>query len=65
MVARGGRGGAGVVAPSAQSQRGQQAGQRRPRGGSSVVEEVLVEDDDWKVDSRGAPGTEAFCSRAG
>jgi len=56
-VARGGRGGDGVVAPSGQPQRQQQAGQRRARGGAaSVVEEVIVEDDDWKVDSRGTPG---------
>jgi len=57
VVARGGRGGDGVVAPSAQPQRRQQDGQRRARGGAAaIVEEVIVEDDDWKVDSRGTPG---------
>ena len=64
VVARGGRGGDGVVAPSAHPQRRQQEGQRRARGGAaSVVEEVIVEDDDWKVDSRGTPGIDASILR--
>ena len=54
VVARGGRGGEGVVAPSAQPQRRPRTGRRGV--GSDVVEEIVVEDVDWKLDSCGAPG---------
>lgn len=57
LVARGGTGGIGVVAPS----REQNQRRRADRDAALAVggfERVVVEDENWRVDARGAPGEE-------
>jgi len=58
VVARGGRGGAGVVAPSRETK--QRASQRAERRAEQAGAEVVgVEDGNWRADARGMPGSAA------
>lgn len=58
VVARGGRGGAGVVAPSRESKQRDARRQLR-RAEQAGAEVVGVEDSNWRADARGMPGTTA------
>lgn len=55
VVARGGRGGTGVVAPSRQQKQSELQRQYK-YARESGTEVVAVEDDNWKVDTQGAAG---------
>ena len=54
VVARGGQGGTGAVAPS--DGVGYQHGQNRQQVDDDDIETIFVEDTDWKAEARGAPG---------
>lgn len=54
VVARGGQGGAGAVAPSEGAF--QHGRSNRQQVDDDDIETIFVEDIDWKADARGAPG---------
>lgn len=53
IVARGGQGGIGAVAPM---EGAFQHGQNRQQVDDDDIETIFVEDIDWKADTKGAPG---------